>query len=138
MRFSSQTTTDEVVERQFQVDDVPGVLRSPAAVTDGCPLVLLGHGGGQHKSAPGLVARPRLRDRRRLRGGGHRRARLRRPAEDRVPEWQAALTALQQEMGTGPVGYWGLSLGSLIGVPSVAADLDCSLRFFARHLGGAS
>ena len=25
-------------------------------------------------------------------------------------------------MGTGPVGYWGLSLGSLIGVPFVAAE----------------
>ncbi len=39
-----------------------------------------------------------------------------------VPEWQATLTALQQEMGTGPVGYWGLSLGSLIGVPFVATE----------------
>jgi hypothetical protein len=31
----------------------------------------------------------------------------------------------------GPVGYWGVSLGSMIGVPLAAAEP----RFFARHLG---
>jgi len=33
------------------------VLWSSAAGADGAPLILLGHGGGLHKTAPGLVAR---------------------------------------------------------------------------------
>ncbi|HEX7161762.1 MAG TPA: hypothetical protein VF223_11085, partial [Trebonia sp.] len=41
-----------------------------------------------------------------------------------IPEWQAvidALTALDW-IGSGPVGYWGVSLGSAVGVPLVAAE----------------
>src|SRR5258708_8659457 len=57
MRMTSETVSDGVSERLFSLDDIPGVLWSPADATDGCPLVLLGHGGGQHKKAPGLVAR---------------------------------------------------------------------------------
>ena len=56
---SSSSVVDGVRERAFQVGDVPGLLwdadPGPAAV----PLILLGHGGGQHKSAPGIVARAR-------------------------------------------------------------------------------
>ncbi|KUN78237.1 hypothetical protein AQJ66_31325 [Streptomyces bungoensis] len=46
-------------------------------------------------------------------------------AERAVPEWQGALDALQRlpEIGAeGPVGYYGLSMGTAIGVPLVAAD----------------
>lgn len=46
-------------------------------------------------------------------------------AELAVPEWQATLDALQElpEIGTdGPVGYFGLTLGTAIGVPLVAAE----------------
>lgn len=39
-----------------------------------------------------------------------------------VMEWQDTLTALQDSIGTGPVGYWGLSMGTVIGVPLVAAE----------------
>jgi pimeloyl-ACP methyl ester carboxylesterase len=41
-------------------------------------------------------------------------------AERAVPEWQATLDALQElpEIGTeGPVGYYGLTMGTAIGVP---------------------
>jgi len=103
--------------------------------------------------------RPPLRDGPRLRGGGHRRARARRPAENRagrevrgkhqgpdsgrrthrpadrslqrllaaqaVPKWQAILDAFQELdcVGAGgPVGFWGVSLNSAIGVPFAAAE----------------
>jgi dienelactone hydrolase len=59
MRFTSDTTTDGVTERLFTVDHIPGVLWSPADADGPRPLVLLGHGGGHHKKAPGLVARAR-------------------------------------------------------------------------------
>ena len=46
-------------------------------------------------------------------------------AERAVPEWQATLDALRQlpEIGTeGPVGYFGLNMGTAIGVPLAAAE----------------
>src|SRR5690242_17901334 len=60
MRFISQTPADGVIEHQFFLGDIPGILWTPdedarAART----LILMGHGGGQHKSAPGIVARAR-------------------------------------------------------------------------------
>src|SRR5260370_29501067 len=59
MRFTSQTTSEGVSERLFTLGHMPGVLWSPADAAGSRPLVLLGHGGGQHKKAPGLVARAR-------------------------------------------------------------------------------
>ncbi|HEY3751528.1 MAG TPA: alpha/beta hydrolase [Pseudonocardiaceae bacterium] len=59
MRFISETTVDGVSERLFILDDIPGVLWSPADATGSRPLVLMGHGGGQHKQAPGMVGRAR-------------------------------------------------------------------------------
>ncbi len=59
MRFTSETTSDGVSERLFTLGDIPGVLWSPAGDAASRPLVLLGHGGGQHKGAPGVAARAR-------------------------------------------------------------------------------
>jgi dienelactone hydrolase len=42
-----------------------------------------------------------------------------------VPEWRAALDAAQalDAVGAGrPIGYWGLSMGAVLGVPFVAAE----------------
>ena len=54
-----------------------------------------------------------------------------------VPEWRAALDAVQRlsHVGTGPVGYWGVSLGCVIGVPLVAAEPR--VRAAVLGLGGA-
>ena len=41
------------------VGEVPGVLWTPVGPARPRPLVLLGHGGGQHKAAPGMVGRAR-------------------------------------------------------------------------------
>lgn len=57
MRFTSMTSSDDVRERTFQLGDVPGVLWTPQDATGPRPLILLGHGGGQHKKAPGVVFR---------------------------------------------------------------------------------
>ncbi|MEV4567879.1 alpha/beta hydrolase [Nonomuraea sp. NPDC049419] len=58
MRFTSLTSSDGVTEQFFTLDDVPGVLWTPQAAGPR-PLILLGHGGGRHKTAPGVVARAR-------------------------------------------------------------------------------
>jgi pimeloyl-ACP methyl ester carboxylesterase len=57
MRFTSETTSNGVLERLFTLGGIPGVLWTHADAAGRRPLVLLGHGGGQHKSAPGVVAR---------------------------------------------------------------------------------
>jgi hypothetical protein len=57
MRLTSETSSNGVSERLFTLADIPGVLWSPADATGSRPLVLLGHGGGQHKRVQGLVAR---------------------------------------------------------------------------------
>ena len=59
MHFISETTADGVLERLFTHGDVTGALWTPADAPGPRPLVLLGHGGGQHKLAPGMVARGR-------------------------------------------------------------------------------
>ena len=160
MRFTSETTSDGVSERLFTLDDLPGVLWSPAGAAGRRPLVLLGHGGGQHKMAPGLVARahryvtacgfavaaidapghgerPRSGPDERFAAGIRERMAAGEPIGPQiarhntelsvraVPEWQAALDALTG-LGCvgagGPVGFWGLSLGSAIGMPLAAAE----------------
>jgi dienelactone hydrolase len=160
MRLTPETTSDGVSEYLFTVGDVPGVLWSPAGAVGGRPLVLLGHGGGQHKKAPGLVARgrryvmacgfavaaidaPASGDRRKTPQDERFIADIRKrmtagePVYDfiardnseravqAVPEWRAALDALQDVdwVGAGgPVGFCGLSMGTVIGVPLVAAE----------------
>jgi pimeloyl-ACP methyl ester carboxylesterase len=159
VRFTSETTSNGVSTRTFTLDDIPGVLWSPADAAGGRPLVLLGHGGGQHKQAPGMVSRahhfvtalgcavaaidaPGHGDRPRTEQDNEFFADLRQRmaagewiapriagdnagrAATAVPEWQATVDALQalDHVGTGPVGYWGVSLGSAIGVPLAAAE----------------
>jgi hypothetical protein len=57
MQFIAQTSSNGVVERSFTLGEVTGLLWSPASGSDRAPLVLMGHGGGLHKKAPGLVSR---------------------------------------------------------------------------------
>ena len=46
MHVVSTTISDGIREQDFTLGGVPGVLWSPAGVSGGRPLVLLGHGGG--------------------------------------------------------------------------------------------
>jgi dienelactone hydrolase len=57
LQFISQTSSNDVLERDFTVGEVPGVLWSRACGPDGAPLVLMGHGGGLHKKTPAMAAR---------------------------------------------------------------------------------
>ena len=59
LHFTSTTASDGIAERTFTLTDISGVLWSPGSATDGAPLLLVGHGGGLHKYAPGLVSRAR-------------------------------------------------------------------------------
>jgi dienelactone hydrolase len=149
MRFLSDRTIDGIRERLFVVGDLPGALWTPADSHATLPLILLGHGGGQHKQDPAIVdralrlARGRFAvatvdvpghgdrpvveeyDRRATEDGGGEPLYQRIAsfqalvARQTVPEWRSVLDALD---GFGPVGYWGVSLGCGLGVPFVAAE----------------
>ncbi len=171
IQFSTQTSSDGVAERDFTVGGVPGVLWSPASSAERAPLVLMGHGGGNHKKAPAmrgraqrLVAgcgfhvavidapghgsRPRTAHDEQEIAAMQRAMALGEPvgpivvrynahlAERAVPEWRVTLDALQQlpEIGAdGPVGYFGLNMGTAIGVPLTAAEPRITAAVFGLH-----
>jgi len=167
MRFNAESSSDGISERHFALGEVAGVLWSPAGATASRPLVLLGHGGGQHAAAPGVRARarryvtgcgfavaaidaPAHGDRKRtddderfmaeiarLRAAGEaigpRIARRNAVLASRaVPEWRATLDALRAPdcLGPGRVGFWGVSLGSSIGIPLAAAEPRIAAAIF--------
>ncbi|HEX3649115.1 MAG TPA: alpha/beta hydrolase [Pseudonocardiaceae bacterium] len=164
MRVTAEHIEKDVTERHFELevagDRVPGILWTPADATGPRPLVLMGHGGSQHKRVDTHLARARhyvralgfavaaidapdhgdrvtpeqaaafarsvrerIQQRRQLGGEGVRQ--LAERARKAVPEWQATLDALRKldiVGDNGPVGYWGVSMGTAIGVPFVAAE----------------
>ncbi|MEU6076319.1 hypothetical protein [Micromonospora sp. NPDC047074] len=56
VRFTAETSSGGVVERDFLVCEIPGALWAPASGADHAPIVLSGHNGGMHKKASGLLA----------------------------------------------------------------------------------
>ncbi len=61
MQFTSELVTDGVIERTFNLnvngEPVPGVVWTPSNSSEIHPVVLMGHGGSQHKKFAGLVNR---------------------------------------------------------------------------------
>ncbi|OLZ68844.1 alpha/beta hydrolase [Streptomyces sp. IMTB 2501] len=171
VHFTAKTTSNGVVERDFTVGEIPGVLWSPATGPERAPLVLMGHGGGTHKRWPAMTGRAH----RLVTGGGFHVAVIDAPghgdrprtahdeqeiaalyraraagepegpvvvrynahlAERAVPEWRATLDALQvlpEIGGDGPVGYFGLNMGTAIGVPLVAIEPRITAAVFGQH-----
>ncbi|MGO4423624.1 dienelactone hydrolase family protein [Streptomyces sp. MCAF7] len=172
MRFTSETSSDGVCEQLFTLGEIPGALWTPEGVVGTRPLILLGHGGGQHKKAPDILAlahrlvaecgfaavaidvpshgdRPQHEEFSRIAADNQARVEAGEElapliarfqalvARQTVPEWRAVLDEVQQleHVGTGPVGYWGVSLGCGLGVPFVAAEPR--VRAAVLGLGGA-
>lgn len=129
---------------------VPGCLWRPADRPTGpSPLVLMAHGATLHKRVDHLVALAHLLVRDHgisalsldAPGHGDRRpdrtadevelfgnflAEWARPGstDEVVEEWARALDAVHGETGAGegPIGFWGLSMGTIYGVPFVASE----------------
>ncbi len=120
---------------------VTGALWSPAdAIAEPAPLVLFGHGAsGNRYQAPIPHLAGRLAEEAGCRslaidgpvhglrqvGPGGRPAfaeEARRPTflDDMLADWQAALAAARREVGIGKLGYLGLSMGSIFGIPLLA------------------
>ena len=137
--------------------EVPGVLWLPEPCDGPRPLVLAGHGATLHKRVDYIVSLAHLLVRRHgfacasLDAPGHGD---RRPDPDAdeiqrfsdfltdwsrpgttdlvIAEWQAALDALRliDEVGDGPLAYWGLSMGTIYGLPFVAGEARVQAAVF--------
>ena len=58
MQFTSEQRLDDgVLEREFTLGEIPGILWTSGSAP--APLILIGHNGGLHKREPRLVARAR-------------------------------------------------------------------------------
>jgi dienelactone hydrolase len=58
MRFTSEQRLDEgLLEREFTLGEIPGILWTPASAPAPVPLILLGHPGGLRAMYPRLLAR---------------------------------------------------------------------------------
>jgi dienelactone hydrolase len=172
MNITSDTTESGIRARRFTVDDsgqpVPGIVWSPGGADGIRPKVLFGHGGGQDKEAPNLVAmakrlvlehgyacvavdhaghgeRVSEEERVRQREAARARERARQEAtatgvpvqrpqratgaynnvfQSSVSGWKVAIDAVEQlpDVGAGPTGWWGVSMGTGVGLPFVASE----------------
>jgi dienelactone hydrolase len=59
MRFTSEASSGGVCEQLFTLGEIPGVLWTPEGAVGSRPLIVMGHGGGEHKKASGILARAR-------------------------------------------------------------------------------
>lgn len=128
---------------------VPGMLWTPPHSVGPRPLVLLGHGASGHKEQDYVVSMARrLVSHRGFAAAsidgpvhGHRRASESesravflhfaqmwssddRMTDDMVADYVATVDAVQslEDVGDGSVGWWGLSMGTILGLPFVAAE----------------
>lgn len=142
LAWGASASSRGVVERDFQVGAVPGVLWTPEGVDGPLPLVLLGHGATLEKRTGYIVSLARRLVRHHgiaaasidLFGHGSRMPDSGMPdivtmwtrpetTDEAVTEWRAVLAALDEEgLGRAGLGYWGLSMGTLLGLPFVAAE----------------
>jgi dienelactone hydrolase len=144
-------------ERDFTIERggkaIPGVVWQPARATGAQPLVLMGHGGTGHKRSPKLermaeifttgygwwaaaIDGPVHGARGPVTDSAYREM-WKRPTvvQDMIDDWTAVLDALTllDEIDKTRIGYWGVSMGTMFGLPYVASDA----RIRAAVLGKA-
>ena len=184
VQFTRERTLEGVTERLFDLtvagERVPAVVWTPEGANGPRPLVLMGHGGSQHKKIGSLAARAKNLARKfgyatlaidapghgdrisreaaaklsqevgaRVRGEAGapmRSSEMMRTMAERtlkaVPEWKAALDLTQTFAFVGRhehIGYWGVSMGTAIGVPFVASEprIKCAIFGLAGLRTGA-
>lgn len=61
MQLISEQLTDGILEREFTLDDIPGIVWTPEPATSStpAPVILMGHPGGLRAMHPRLNARAR-------------------------------------------------------------------------------
>ena len=141
MRFTSETRLDDgVLEREFTLGEVPGILWTPGSAP--AALILNGHNGGLHKREPRLVARarhsaaehsfasatielPGSGDRPRSAAAEQARADLRRAKEAGEPI-DELLDALIVPLVESAVPEWRATLDALLALPEIGGPVGYS------------
>ena len=161
IRWTEESATSEgAIERGFRVirdgETVPGAFWRPADQHGPQPLILMGHGGGGHKRnermlmlgqmfasdygwCAAAIDGPAHGDRGPVRESTDPEYRemwqREGVVEGMIEDWHATLDVLSElgEVDSARIGYWGVSMGTMFGIPFVASDE----RIVAAVLGKA-
>lgn len=160
IRWTEDAASAEgVLERGFEVERaghaIPGVFWYPEAQPRPQPLVLMGHGGSGHKRNEGMLIRGRMF----AADFGWCAAAIDGPAhggrgpvtsaddtayremwqregvvDGMIEDWRATLDALSElgEVDGARIGYWGLSMGTMFGLPYVASEQRLSAAVLGK------
>jgi dienelactone hydrolase len=147
MRFTSEQRLDDgVLEREFTLGEVPGILWTPGSPTASAPapLILLGHPGGlgrmyprlagraRHSAAEGFAAAtielPGSGDRPRSAASDQARADLRRALEAGEPVDDDIVDRLVLPLVEQAVPEWQATLDALLSLPEIGGPVG--------HAGG--
>ena len=143
MRFTSEQRLDDgVLEREFTLGEIPGILWTPGSASAPAPLILLGHPGGLHKMYPRLVARarhsaaegfaaatielPGSGDRPRSAAAEQARADLRRAMEAGEPVDDEIVDRLVLPLVEKAVPEWRAALDALLSLPEIGGPVGYS------------
>jgi hypothetical protein len=146
MQFTSEQPLDDgVLEREFTLGEIPGILWTPgsASASAPAPLILLGHPTlGLHRMYPRLVARarqaaadgfatatielPGCGDRPRWPVGEQARADLRRAKEAGEPIGDEIVDALILPLVEKAVPEWQSALDALLSLPEISGPVGYS------------
>jgi len=143
MQFTSEQRLDDgVLERDFTLGEIPGILWTPGSAPVPAPLILLGHPGGLHKMYPRLVARarhsvaggfaaatielPGSGDRPRSGAAEQARADLRRALEAGEPVDDEIVDRLVLPLVEKAVPEWQATLDALLSLPEIGGPVGYS------------
>ena len=143
MRFTSEQRLDDgVLEREFTLGEIPGILWTPKSASAPAPLILVGHPGGLHMMYPRLAARarhaaadgfaaatielPGSGDRPRSAAAEQARADLRRALDAGEPVDDEIVDRLVLPLVEKAVPEWRAALNTLLSLPEIDGPVGYS------------
>lgn len=143
MHFTSERRLDDgVLEREFTLGEIPGILWTPEPAAAPAPLILLGHPGGLRKMYPRLAGRarhsaaagyasatielPGSGDRPRMPGAEQARADLRQALAAGEPVTDDIVDRLVLPLVDAAVPEWQSTLDALLALPGIGGPVGFS------------
>ena len=143
MHFTSEPRlSDGVVERDFTLGEIPGLLWTPQSAATQVPLILLGHPGGLRQMYPRLAARARRAaadgfaaatielsgggDRPKLAAAEEARADMRRALKAGEPVSAGIVDRLVLPLVEQAVPEWQAALDALLSLPEIGGPVGYS------------
>ncbi|MFI9414668.1 dienelactone hydrolase family protein [Nocardia gamkensis] len=143
MQFTSEQRFDDgVLEREFTLGEIPGILWTPGSASAPAPLILIGHPGGLRQMYPRLVGRarhsvaegfaaatielPGSGDRPRSAAAEQARADLRRAVTAGEPVDDEIVDRLVLPLVEKAVPEWRAALDALLSLPEIGGPVGYS------------